>query len=98
MNETDLLVLAKQYVADNAIIVVAALLLIGYFLKRTPRVQDWMIPWLLVLVGIALACGLLGAVSMVNVVQGILAAGIASLTHQLWKQTSDKRKSDKDGN
>lgn len=94
MNETDILVLAKQYMTDKAIIVVVALLVIGYVLKKTPKVADWMIPWLLILLGIVMACGLLGAVSIVNVVQGILAAGTATLTHQLWKQTKDKRESD----
>ncbi|WP_419877656.1 phage holin family protein [Brevibacillus centrosporus] len=98
MSETDLLVLAKQYMADKALIVVVVLLFIGYFLKRTPKVADWMIPWALTLVGIVMACGMLGAFSVVNVVQGILAAGIANLTHQLWKQTTDKRESDQDGN
>ncbi|KNB70139.1 holin [Brevibacillus reuszeri] len=80
--------------ADKALIVVVVLLVIGYFLKRTPRIQDWMIPWFLTVAGVALACGILQAVSVESVVQGILAAGIASLTHQLWKQTAEKRKVD----
>lgn len=94
MNQTELLTLAQQYMADKALIVVVVLLVIGYFLKRTPRVQDWMIPWVLTLAGIVLACGILQAVTVESVVQGILAAGIATLTHQLWKQTTDKRKED----
>lgn len=95
MSQTELLTLAQQYMADKALIVVVVLLVIGYFLKRTPRVQDWMIPWSLTLAGIVLACGILQAVTVESVVQGILAAGIASLTHQLWKQTTDKRGEDK---
>ncbi|GED71384.1 hypothetical protein BRE01_50860 [Brevibacillus reuszeri] len=94
MNQTDLIALAQQYMADKALIVVVVLLVIGYFLKRTPRIQDWMIPWFLTVAGVALACGILQAVSVESVVQGILAAGIASLTHQLWKQTAEKRKVD----
>lgn len=91
MNQTELLVLIQQYMVDKAAVVVAVLLLLGYFLKRTPRVQDWSIPWLLTLAGIVLACGILQAVTVESIVQGILAAGVASLTHQLWKQTTEKR-------
>ncbi|RNB59194.1 phage holin family protein [Brevibacillus gelatini] len=94
MNQSELLALAQQYMADKALIVVVVLLVLGYFLKRTPRVQDWIIPWLLMLAGIALACGILQAVTVESVVQGILAAGVASLTHQLWKQTTEKRESE----
>ncbi|MGN7469630.1 phage holin family protein [Brevibacillus sp. SAFN-007a] len=94
MNETDLLALANQFLLDKALIVVVALLVVGYFLKRTPHVPDWSIPWLLTLAGIVLACGILQAYTMENSVQGILAAGVASLTHQLWKQTTKKRGSE----
>ncbi|MGG1662868.1 phage holin family protein [Brevibacillus sp. NRS-1366] len=94
MNQSDLLVLAQQYMADKALIIVVVLLVLGYFLKRTPRVQDWMIPWSLTLAGVVLACGILQAFTVESVVQGILAAGIASLTHQIWKQTTEKRKDD----
>lgn len=94
MTQTDLLLLAQQYVADKVLVVVAVLLLLGYFLKRTPRVQDWKIPWALIIVGVSMACWFLGAVNAVNAMQGILAAGVATLTHQLWKQTKDKRKDD----
>lgn len=94
MNQTELLALMQQYMADKALVVVVVLLALGYYLKRTPRVQDWMIPWALTLTGIVLACGILGVISAESVVQGILAAGVATLTHQLWKQTTDKRKDD----
>lgn len=94
MTQTEILALAQQYMADKALIVVVVLLVLGYFLKRTPRVQDWTIPWLLTLAGIVLACGILQAVTVESVVQGILAAGVASLTHQLWRQTTTKRDGD----
>lgn len=94
MNQSELLLLAQQYMADKAIIVVVALLVLGYFLKRTPWIQDWMIPWTLMVTGILLACGVLQTFTVESIVQGILAAGIATLTHQLWKQTMEKRKDD----
>lgn len=94
MNQSELLLLAQQYMAEKTIIVVVALLVLGYFLKRTPWIQDWMIPWTLTVTGILLACGVLQTFTVESVVQGILAAGIATLTHQLWKQTTEKRKDD----
>lgn len=94
MTETDLLTLAKQFLLDQALIVVVALLVLGVFLKRTPGVADWLIPWILTGAGIVLACGVLREVSVQATIQGILAAAVASLGHQLWKQTTEKRKED----
>lgn len=81
----------KKWMIGTAVVV---LLVLGYFLKRTPRIQDWMIQWFLTVAGVVLACGILQAITVESVVQGILAAGIASLTHQIWKQTPEKRKDD----
>ncbi|KMZ43997.1 MULTISPECIES: phage holin family protein [Bacillales] len=94
MKETDLLALANQYLLDDVLIVVVALLFIGVILKKTPRIADWLIPWLLTVSGIGLAWGVMGAITVQATIQGILAAGIATLGHQLWKQTFDKRKED----
>lgn len=91
MNETDLLALITQYMVDKALIVVAALLVIGVFLKKTPQIPDWLIPWILTVAGIGLAFGALGEITIQAAIQGILAAGIASLGHQLWKQTTEKK-------
>lgn len=94
MKETDLLVLANQYLLDEALIVVVALLIIGVILKNTPWIVDWSIPWLLTVSGVGLAWGVMGAISVQATIQGILAAGIATLGHQLWKQTFQKREGD----
>lgn len=91
MSQSELLMLAKEYLVAQAVIVVIALLVIGYFLKSTPYIKDWAIPWILVGVGIVLAWGVLEEITVQSSIQGILAAGIASLTHQLWKQTTGKR-------
>ncbi|WGV57760.1 phage holin family protein [Brevibacillus brevis] len=94
MKETDLLALANEYLLDEVLIVVVALLFIGVILKKTPRVADWLIPWLLTVSGVGLAWGVMGAISVQATIQGILAAGIATLGHQLWKQTLVKREGD----
>ena len=59
MNEAELLTMARTYMADKAFIVVITLMILGYFLKKTPRISDWLIPWLLTLAGIGLAWGVL---------------------------------------
>lgn len=77
-----------EFIANEALIIVPALWIIGTFLKRTPKVEDWTIPWVLVGAGIAGAIALLGA-SAESVIQGILVAGAAVLFHQLLKQTKE---------
>ncbi|BAH44326.1 hypothetical protein BBR47_33490 [Brevibacillus brevis NBRC 100599] len=44
MKETDLLALANEYLLDEVLIVVVALLFVGVILKKTPKVADWLIP------------------------------------------------------
>lgn len=78
-----------EYVIEQALILVPALWIIGTFLKRTPKVPDWTIPWVL------LACGIGGAIALLGltadaVVQGVLVAGVAVLGHQILKQTIEK--------
>ncbi|WP_254494984.1 phage holin family protein [Brevibacillus sp. RS1.1] len=45
----------------EVLIVVVALLFIGVILKKTPRVADWLIPWLLTVSGVGLAWGVYGS-------------------------------------
>lgn len=91
MSQNELLSIVMQNIGPQMMIVYVALLVIGYFLKKTPVVKDWSIPWVLVGIGILLACGVLKGITVVAVIQGVLVAGAASITHQLWKQTTDKR-------
>lgn len=92
MSETDLLTLIQQFLQDQTLIVAVTLLVIGVFLKKTPGVADWLIPWILTGCGIGLTWGVLGAIDVQSTIQGILAAAVASLVHQLWKQAAEKRK------
>lgn len=91
MTEADLVTLAKGFLVEKAAIVVVVLLIIGALLKKTPVIQDWAIPWILAAVGIVAAWGVLGEISVATTLQGIIAAAVATWTHQLWKQTTDKR-------
>lgn len=78
-----------QFIVDQALILVPVLYIIGMFLKNTPKVKDWTIPYIL------LVCGILGAVAIMGlsasaVIQGILVAGTTVFTNQLIKQTREK--------
>lgn len=87
--EDTLLTQITELLTPEMLIVVVALILIGLALKQTPKVQDWLIVWILPIVGIVFSLFLLG-VHIEAVLQGILAAGAAVLIHQMWKQTKNK--------
>ena len=78
-----------EYIITEALIIIPVLWILGTFLKKTPKVQDWVIPWVLMLIGILLALGLLG-VSVDAAVQGVLVSGASVLGHQLLKQTQNR--------
>ena len=79
-----------EYIITEALIIIPVLWILGSFLKRTPKVQDWIIPWVLLFVGVVLAIGIIGF-TVDAAVQGILVAGAAVLGHQLQKQTRERK-------
>jgi len=76
-----------EYIVKEAYVLIPVLYIIGYLLKRTPRVPDWSIPWALVVLGIIGGLALTGF-SVGGVIQGILVAGVTVMTNQLYKQTA----------
>ena len=71
---------------DQSLVPLAvALYVIGIFLKATPKVEDWTIPWILLLTAILSANVLLGW-GIYSTIQGVLSCGIAVLGNQLYKQ------------
>lgn len=78
-----------KFVPEQLLILVAALYVLGMFLKSSPKVQDWSIPWVLLIVGIVGAIGIEG-VSVLAVIEGVICVGVAVLTNQLIKQTSER--------
>lgn len=85
----DIVTEIMKFIDPAMLVVVVVLMLLGRALKATPRVPDWSIVWILPIVGIIFAIGLLGG-SVQAVIQGILAAAMAVLTHQLYTQMKDK--------
>lgn len=75
----------NEYIVDQALIVIPVLLILGYLLKNTPNVKDWLIPYALLVIGIVFALALIGF-SADAVIQGILVSGAAVFGNQLYKQ------------
>lgn len=65
-----------------------ALYVVGVFLKATPKLRDWLIPWILLPFSIVAAIIVLG-VNMNSVIQGVLACGLAVMGSQLFKQAKE---------
>lgn len=75
-----------SFVPEQLLILVAALYVIGVFLKKTPNVKDWTIPWILLILGIAFSIAILG-ISATSILQGIICSFGAIATNQIIKQT-----------
>ena len=72
---------------DEALVPLAiALYILGVFLKATPKITDWYIPWILLIVSVVAANLILGW-SMSASLEGVFACGLAMLGKQLYNQT-----------
>ena len=78
-----------DYVLRDAYILVPVLYVIGMFLKRTPKIPDWLIPW--ILMGLGMIGGFfLSGMKLSGILQGVLVAGVTVFANQLYKQTVNK--------
>lgn len=80
-----------QYIDVRMMIVIPCLVFIGFNLKKTPKVQDWMIPYILNGFGIIAGVAIVGTV-VGGIVQGILVTAMSVMAHQLYKQYKEKNK------
>lgn len=91
----------KEYIKPELLVMVPVLYVIGMMMKRTRKIDDRLIPSVLGVVGIVLACvyvlgteppSMIGAFTAFT--QGILAAGMAVYINQQIKQAkkADSRK------
>ncbi|KZS45687.1 hypothetical protein AWU65_07060 [Paenibacillus glucanolyticus] len=81
-----------ELIDPRLLIVVATCWVIGGILKKTPKVPDWSIVYIVLIVAVWLTIGLLGW-SVEALIQGILAGAFAVLGHQAVKQTKEGIKS-----
>ena len=78
-----------NFVPEQLLILVAALYVIGIFLKRTPKIKDWSIPWILLVLGISFSIPIMGF-NATSILQGIICSFGAIATNQFVKQTINK--------
>jgi uncharacterized membrane protein YoaK (UPF0700 family) len=78
-----------KFVPEQLLILVSALYVVGMFLKKTPKVTDWSIPWLLLVLGVAFSVAIMG-INPTSILQGIICSFVAIATNQLIKQTRNK--------
>ncbi|MGE7912499.1 phage holin family protein [Lysinibacillus xylanilyticus] len=83
-----------DFIIEQALIIVPVLLVIGKVLKNTPKMQDWQIPYILLLLGVLFTIGIMG-INIQAIVQGVLVSGAAVFANQLYKQYSNKEGDDK---
>ena len=69
--------------------VVAACWALGYILKRTPRVPDWTIVYIVTVAAVTAVVALQGP-SVRSVIQGVLCGAFAVYGHQVVKQTRER--------
>jgi len=77
----------QHFLLENYYILVPVLWVLGYALKQTPRVADWLIIWILLGASILLGTFAYGF-SFEAITNGIIATGLAVLGHQVVKQTT----------
>jgi len=75
----------NEYPIEEALIVIPVLLILGKIFKNTSIVKNWIIPYLLLGIGITLTIALIG-LSPNAILQGVLVAGASVFSNQLYKQ------------
>ena len=74
-----------KFIAENALILVPALYVLGMVLKGTEKIPDKYIPIVLLPIGVITSISMLGY-TVQAIVQGVLVVGAAVYTNQLVKQ------------
>lgn len=82
--------LSQVEIDQQLVLVAPALMVLGYALKRTPMIPDWLIIWFLLFFGVLASVITLGF-SVNGVANGAIAAGAAITTHQAYKQTKKRK-------
>ncbi|QMV43754.1 phage holin family protein [Cohnella cholangitidis] len=77
-----------QLIDPKLLIVVAVCWVLGFVLKRTPRIPDWAIIYIVMAIAILLAVWLIG-IGPEAIINGILAGAFAVFGHQAIKQAKE---------
>lgn len=76
-----------SYITENALILIPVLSIIGAIIKGIEKIKDKYIPIILLPIGIGLSMGIMGAISVDSIVQGVLITGASVYANQLVKQS-----------
>lgn len=79
----------NDYLFDEALVIIPVLLILGRIIKETPRFYDWIIPYMLLILGIAISFFILGF-NVDALIQGVLTAGAAVFGNELVKQAVER--------
>ena len=86
-----------RFVPEQMLTLVVGAYVLGVFLKRTPKIADWSIVWILLVfcelgsLGMNVLGNPLNGQLLVNSIsQGIICTGVAVLTDQLMKQKPER--------
>ena len=74
-----------EYIAENALLLIPALNIIGLIVKNIEKIPDKYIPLILLFFGITGAVAIMG-LSPQAVIQGVLVTGTAVYGNQVYKQ------------
>lgn len=76
-----------NYLTQSGLLIAAGLFVIGLFLKGASFIPDWLIPEILLVLGVLAACfSIEGGFTVSNILQGVFATGAAVLVNQVGKQ------------
>lgn len=82
-----------NYIVSESYILIPVLYVIGVLLKKIPNIKDWLIPW--ILLGLGMLGGFfLAGMQLSGILQGVLVTGVTVLGNQLYKQTVVKSVAD----
>lgn len=78
-----------DYLMEEALILIPVLLIIGKIVKATPFINNWLIPHIILIIGLTLTFYMLG-INMDAFIQGVLISGAAVFSNQIFKQTKGR--------
>ena len=80
-----------NYLTQSGLLIATGLFIIGLFLKGASFIPDWLIPIILLALGVLAAVfSMDGRLTVNNILQGVFATGAAVLVNQIGKQTAKK--------
>lgn len=65
---------------------IPVLIFIGWMIKQTERIENYLIPYILLFIGVGFTPWLIGGFTPDNIVQGALVTAASVMAHQLYKQ------------